>query len=127
MKTVAQLKSEGFIVQPSFEAAGCTEVSHSEPFWFYNPRFYSEPEHVAERLEGARGVIENGTQSYQLLLAGNYSDADEFPFAILQASGKAAIDASLQSLREAQELQVKSQMMLEGARQSFFEVLSVAT
>lgn len=126
MKTVAQLKSEGFIVQPSKEAVGCTEVMHSAPFWFYNPRFFSEPAHVAERLEAANSVIENGTQSYRLLVAGSYFDADGFPFAILQASGKAAIDASLRCIQEAEELRDKSQAMLDEAKQSFFEALSVA-
>lgn len=80
MKSVKALRSQGFTVRPAIGAEGCTEVSSSSIFFYYNPNFADSPADVFAALKQADEV--NGC--YRLLIAGDCPGADgDIPLAIV--------------------------------------------
>lgn len=82
MKSVKALRSQGFTVQPAVDAVGCTEVSSSSLFFYYNPYFAYEPAEVFTALKQANQVNDR----YRIIIAGNCPAEDgDIPFVIVDA------------------------------------------
>lgn len=99
MKKVAQLRAAGFVVQPSQDAVGCTEVLSNKLFWFYNPRFHTDMAAIHGHMKSA----ETGVNSYRLLVAGIFGASDDFPYALLSDSAKRELDVTFENCRLARE------------------------
>lgn len=99
MKSVAQLQAAGFIVQPSQDAVGCTEVVSGKPFWFYNARFHTDMVAIHANLEAAR---EHGDK-FRLVAAGVFEGDTLFPFAVVTDSVKQTLDFTVDEHRQAME------------------------
>jgi hypothetical protein len=80
MKSVKELRSQGFTVQPAVDAVGCTEVSSNSVFFYYNPYFAKSPAEVVIALKQADQV----DGRYRIIIAGNCpADGGDIPFAIV--------------------------------------------
>lgn len=123
MPTIATLKARGFDIRQSLDAAGCMEVLYPQPFWLYNPNFYSEPSAVAAALEAASSIVEKGRHLFSITVAGLYEDEHELPFAILMAPAKQVLDDRLTRLAEIEAQMQAAQQNLETTCREFYETL----
>jgi len=80
MKSVKALRNHGFTVRTATNAEGCTEVSSSSIFFYYNPYFAKSPSDVFAALKQADQV----DGRYRIIIAGNCpADDGDIPFAIV--------------------------------------------
>lgn len=96
MKTVKQLQDAGFKVQPAKDAASCTEVVSSDPFWFYNPNFHQDRESIERGLSPAT----RDGDVFRLLAAGVFDGDDQFPFVLVSQKLKAQLAHANAQYRE---------------------------
>lgn len=95
MKTVTQLQAAGFIVQPTQDATGCTEVLSDKPFWFYNPRFHADMATIQANLAAANA---HGDK-FRLVAAGIFEGETAFPFALVADGTKQTLDFAFEEHR----------------------------
>jgi hypothetical protein len=102
--TIAQLKKAGFSVVASegnSDAEGCTLVTHTEPFWYYNElqaRMYSGPDSFMDYWrEHVTAADKSSSGTYSLLVAGQQylKDTAEFPFRLMGLAQKKVLDDAL--------------------------------
>lgn len=79
MQKIAQLLAAGYSIQPAVDAVDCTELSSPSPFWFYNPNFVELTVRNFGELKFA--TVREGR--YRVVAAGNFTQADEFPFSVI--------------------------------------------
>lgn len=104
MQNVRKLRAKGFTVTQATKAVDCTEVSSSEPFFYYNPKFATTPDDVYRALK----AVEETDGKYQLIIAGNCPPDDgEIPLSVVTIYEVDAastlfhrIEAARQALRE---------------------------
>lgn len=83
MKSVAKLRRIGFTIGATNpdQAVGCTEVTSTSQFYYFNPRFASTPREIFEKLEAASEVSPG---KFRLIIAGeHFGDDDELPYVII--------------------------------------------
>lgn len=90
MNTVQQLQAAGYQVGAAPDAASCTEVVSSQPFWFYNPRFHQDRASVAQGMQPA---APHGS-GFRLLAAGVFAGSDTFPFVLVSQAVKEQLAAA---------------------------------
>ena len=81
MRTVNQLKDDGFTVQPATEALDCTEIVSSELFWYYNPKFHNSMQEVEDHLKEAS--YSGDDLKYRLTVSGQHLGDNPFPLKII--------------------------------------------
>lgn len=103
MKTIAQLRTLGFVLTKSANAESCTALEYPGPFYYFNPKFCDTPQDVAEKLRKGQPT---GVGSYTaFLVAGDFHsvrDDTQFPFEVLSVNAHAAIASAHQALQKAQ-------------------------
>lgn len=99
--TVADWKKKGFAFEPTTDAIGCTRVSLNEnPFYYFRQRNVSSTSDLMHKL----GQELSPTTDNCLIVAGEFSDADTFPFFLVTAEQKTEMDQQREQYYDLLEL-----------------------
>ena len=82
MKTIAELRAQGFRIQKATDAVDCTEVAFDGAFHCYNGRHVSMVE-VMLNMKPALPAAQAQDSTHRMVFAGVYNDTDVFPWVLL--------------------------------------------
>lgn len=87
--TVADWEKNGFTFELATDAIGCTKVAlNGNPFYYFRQRNVSSTSDLMHKL----GQELSPTTDNCLIVAGEFSDADTFPFFLVTAERKAEME-----------------------------------
>jgi hypothetical protein len=123
MQTIAQLRLRGFTAKvAAAPAVGCTELSSTEPFFYYNPRFALAMADIAEGIKPAACAA----GGFSMVVAGEFGDADKFPFVIIDSALMSTLNKAYADYDDASHEVTLAQTRAQAAERDFLRALRSA-